>query len=60
MLFKYIDNMIGDYGLKKLPSNLGYFTYNPNYRALLEVRTFDGILNDIIMRHKTFFNELGV
>ena len=40
-------NMIGNYGLKKLPSNLGYFTYNPNYRALLEVRTFDGILNDM-------------
>jgi hypothetical protein len=38
----------------------GYFGYNPNYRAYLEVISFDRLINSAKERNKAFFDKLGL
>ena len=40
--------------------HLGYFGYNPHYRAYLEVVSFDRLVNAAKERNKAFFDELGL
>lgn len=40
--------------------NLGYFGYNPNYKAYIEVISFDRLLNNAMQRNKAFFDKLGL
>lgn len=38
----------------------GYFGYNPNYKAYLEVISFDRLVNAAKERNKAFFDKLGL
>lgn len=39
---------------------MGYFGYNPNYKAYIEVLSFDRLLNMAKERNKSFFDKLGL
>ena len=39
---------------------MGYFGYNDNYGAYIEVISFDRILNMAKERNKAFFDKLGL
>lgn len=38
----------------------GYFGYNPNYKAYIEVISFDRLLNGARERNRAFFDKLGL
>jgi hypothetical protein len=38
----------------------GYFGYNPNYKAYIEVMSFDRLLNAARERNRAFFDKLGL
>ena len=40
--------------------HLGYFGYNQNYKAYIEVISFDRLLNAAQQRNKAFFDKLGL
>jgi hypothetical protein len=40
--------------------HLGYFGYNPNYKAYIEVVSFDRLLNSARERNRAFFDKLGL
>lgn len=42
------------------PDNLGYFTYNPNYNAYIEVISYDKLMNDAKKRNAILFQQLGL
>ena len=44
----------------KLEGNLGYYNYNKNLNAFVEVLAFDQLVNDVKKRHKAFFEKLGI
>jgi len=39
---------------------LGYFGYNSNYKAYIEVISFDRLLNNAKQRNRAFFDKLGL
>lgn len=39
---------------------LGYFFYNKNYNAYVEVISFDGLINSAKERNRAFFDKLGL
>jgi hypothetical protein len=47
-------------GLNPTSDGLGYFGYNPNYKAYVEVISFDGLLNSAKQRNRAFFDKLGL
>lgn len=47
-------------GLTPTHDYSGYFGYNPNYRAYLEVISFDRLVNAAKERNKAFFDKLGL
>jgi hypothetical protein len=47
-------------GLTPTHDYSGYFGYNPNYRAYLEVISFDRLVNSAKERNKAFFDKLGL
>jgi len=47
-------------GLTPTHDHLGYFGYNPSYRAYLEVISFDRLVNSARERNKAFFDKLGL
>ena len=47
-------------GLTPTHDHLGYFGYNTNYRAYLEVISFDRLVNSAKERNKAFFDKLGL
>ena len=47
-------------GLTPTHDHLGYFGYNSNYRAYLEVLSFDRLVNSARERNKAFFDKLGL
>ena len=47
-------------GLTPTHDHLGYFGYNPYYRAYLEVVSFDRLVNAAKERNKAFFDKLGL
>ena len=46
--------------LLETSDKLGYFGYNNNYKAYIEVISFDRLLNNAIQRNKAFFDKLGL
>lgn len=40
--------------------HLGYFGYNPNFKAYIEVISFDRLLNSARERNRAFFDKLGL
>lgn len=47
-------------GLAPTHDHLGYFGYNPNYRAYVEVLSFDRLVNSARERNRAFFDKLGL
>lgn len=47
-------------GLTLTYDHLGYFGYNPNFKAYLEVISFDRLVNAAKERNKAFFDKLGL
>lgn len=47
-------------GLTVTSDHLGYFGYNPNYKAYIEVISFDRLLNAAKERNRAFFDRLGL
>lgn len=47
-------------GLRPTHDHLGYFGYNPNLNAYLEVISFDGLVNAAKERNRAFFDKLGL
>lgn len=47
-------------GLNPAPDGLGYFGYNPNYKAYIEVNSFDRLLDMANQRNRAFFDRLGL
>jgi hypothetical protein len=47
-------------GLTVTSDHLGYFGYNPNYKAYIEVISFDRLLNAARQRNRAFFDKLGL
>ncbi len=47
-------------GLTPTYDHLGYFGYNPNFKAYIEVISFDRLVNAAKERNKAFFDKLGL
>ena len=47
-------------GLTPTSDHLGYFGYNPNFKAYLEVVSFDRLVNAAKERNRAFFDKLGL
>lgn len=48
------------FNLKVTADKLGYFGYNDNFNAYIEVISFDRLLNMATERNKAFFDKLGL
>ncbi len=46
--------------LRPTQDGLGYFGYNDNYKAYIEVSSFDRVLNMAHQRNRAFFDQLGL
>jgi len=46
--------------LRPTQDGLGYFGYNDNYKAYIEVMSFDRLLNMANQRNRAFFDRLGL
>lgn len=55
-LRKYANN----YSLTEAPENDGYFGYNPNHRAYIEVISYQKLLADAKKRNQILFDKLNV
>ena len=47
-------------GLRRTQDKMGYFGYNDNYKAYIEVSSFDRLLNAANQRNRAFFDKLGL
>lgn len=47
-------------GLRMTQDKLGFFGYNENYKAYIEVISFDRLLNAAHERNRAFFDKLGL
>jgi hypothetical protein len=47
-------------GLSITSDHMGYFGYNANYKAFIEVISFDRLLNSARERNQAFFDKLGI
>lgn len=45
---------------QKTPDGIGYFSYNSNFNAYIEVMPFDKVLAGAKMRNQVFFRKLGI
>ena len=59
-LTKSIEQRCKLFGLKITSDKMGYFGYNDNYGAYLEVISFDRLLNMAKERNRAFFDKLGL
>lgn len=50
----------GFMGLLATPDKLGFYGYNSNYSAYIEVISFDKLLSDANKRNQAFFDKLGL
>jgi len=53
-----IDECSQQAGLTKSPDQMGYFGYNPNYKAYVEVLSYTKLINDAKKRNKVLFDYL--
>ena len=49
-----------NHNYSKLKDNLGYYTYIPKLNTHLEIIAYDKIVADAKMRHRIFFEKLGI
>ena len=47
-------------GFTVSPDGQGFFAYNPNYKAYIEIMSFHKVLDDAIRRNRIFFDKLGI
>ncbi len=47
-------------GMQRAPDNGGYFFYNPNLKAYVEVISYDKLLRDASQRNKILFEKLNI
>lgn len=47
-------------GFIEAPDRRGFFTYNGNYRAYVEVSSYHKVLDDAMKRNRAFFDRLGI
>ncbi|MBA7521877.1 hypothetical protein ES705_13988 [subsurface metagenome] len=57
---KKVEDLLVDKNFTKLPLGMGYFQYNPKRNVFMEVRAYDQIYNDVLGRHKSFFEKLEI
>ena len=55
-----IEQRAGFMGLLPTPDKLGFYGYNSNYSAYIEVISFDKLLSDANKRNQAFFDKLGL
>ncbi len=48
------------HGLTRAADGLGYFGYNTNFNAYIEVISFDGVVSSARERNRAFFDKLGL
>ena len=48
------------HGLTVTTDNMGYFGYNPNFKAYIEVISFDRLVRAAKERNRAFFDKLGL
>jgi hypothetical protein len=48
------------HNLRVTSDNQGYFGYNDNFKAYIEVSSFDRLLNAARERNRAFFDKLGL
>ena len=48
------------HNLRVTSDNMGYFGFNDNYRAYIEVISFDRLVEAARQRNKAFFDKLGL
>ncbi len=53
-----IDEYAQQAGFTKSPDQMGYFGYNPNYKAYIEVLSYTKLINDAKKRNKVLFDYL--
>jgi len=59
-LTSYMERLAEDAGLQKTPDKLGYFGYNPQLDAYVEVLSYIKILRDAQKRNRVFFDKLNI
>ncbi len=57
---KKVEDLLVDKNFTKLPLGMGYFQYNPRRNVFMEVGAYDQIYSDVLGRHKSFFEKLGI
>lgn len=55
-----INEYIENHPFSTMKDNLGYYMYNPNLNAYIELLLYDKIIIDVNKRHKIFFEKLGI
>jgi hypothetical protein len=55
-----IEKIANGYSATKAPDDLGYFWFNANYNAYMEIISFDKVLNDSKKRNHVLFEKLGL
>jgi hypothetical protein len=55
-----IKNFADGAGYHPIPGERGYYFYNSTYNAHIEIVDFDKIVSDARLRHKVFFEKLGI
>ena len=55
-----LERILTDRDFTATPDRLGYYRYNTNLNAYIEVLSFDKILNDAKKRNKILFDKLGL
>ena len=46
--------------LTPLKGNLGYYGFHKKYNAYIEILAYDQLINDVIKRHKAFFDKIKI
>lgn len=59
-LTKSVESRCKMHGLTVTSDHLGYFGYNPNFKAYIEVISFDRLVNAAKERNRAFFDKLGL
>ena len=55
-----LENILETYNFTQTPDKLGYYNYNSNLNAYIEVLSYDKIILDAQKRNKILFDKLGI
>lgn len=59
-LTRTVEDRCMEINLRRTSDGLGFFGYNDNYKAYIEVSSFDRLLNLAHQRNRAFFERLGL